>query len=269
MLWSRSSAGVYNPPPQRIDAVALRSRREPAPQAPGADCHHHTGSRGNSTERDGRRPALCVQEWSMTESERLTRRHFLTAATAVTGGVGAVAAAVPFVSSFRPSARAQALGAPVEVDVSKLEPGALMKVEWRGRADLCRAPHRGDARRARPRRRVARRPRFRRFHSAWLRAKRPPQRAPPFSRRRGRLHASGGVLRCRGSRSLPRISAPIGAVDSIVPAMVRRSTSPGAYLRAFRRRQTCRYRRTATSTTARYSSARTRGSCRWRARHRS
>lgn len=69
----------------------------------------------------------------MTESERLTRRHFLTAATAVTGGVGAVAAAVPFVSSFRPSARAQALGAPVEVDVSKLEPGALMKVEWRGR----------------------------------------------------------------------------------------------------------------------------------------
>lgn len=69
----------------------------------------------------------------MTQSERLTRRHFLTAATVVTGGVGAVAAAVPFVSSFRPSARAQALGAPVEVDVSKLEPGALMKVEWRGR----------------------------------------------------------------------------------------------------------------------------------------
>jgi ubiquinol-cytochrome c reductase iron-sulfur subunit len=58
----------------------------------------------------------------------------LTVATAVTGGVGAIATAVPFVVSFRPSARAQALGAPVEVDVSKIEVGALLKVEWRGRA---------------------------------------------------------------------------------------------------------------------------------------
>jgi ubiquinol-cytochrome c reductase iron-sulfur subunit len=70
----------------------------------------------------------------MTESSGFTRRHFLTVATAVTGGVGLVATAVPFVSSFKPSARAQALGAPVEVDVSKLEPGALIKVEWRGKA---------------------------------------------------------------------------------------------------------------------------------------
>ena len=70
----------------------------------------------------------------MTESAGLTRRHFLTGATAVTAGVGIVATAVPFVSSFQPSARAQALGVPVEVDVSKLEPGAMTKVEWRGRA---------------------------------------------------------------------------------------------------------------------------------------
>jgi len=69
----------------------------------------------------------------MTDNADLTRRHFLTAATAVTGGVGLVIAAVPFVASFRPSARAQALGAPVEVDISKVEPGALIKVEWRGR----------------------------------------------------------------------------------------------------------------------------------------
>ena len=69
----------------------------------------------------------------MTESSGFTRRHFLTVATAVTGGVGMAATAVPFVASFRPSARAQALGAPVEIDVSKLEPGALLKVEWRGR----------------------------------------------------------------------------------------------------------------------------------------
>jgi ubiquinol-cytochrome c reductase iron-sulfur subunit len=69
----------------------------------------------------------------MAESTGFTRRHFLTVATVVTGGVGAIATAVPFVVSFKPSARAQALGAPVEVDVSKLELGALLKVEWRGR----------------------------------------------------------------------------------------------------------------------------------------
>jgi len=70
----------------------------------------------------------------VTDNADLSRRHFLMAATALTGGAGIVAASVPFVASFRPSARAQALGAPVEVDISKLEPGALLKVEWRGRA---------------------------------------------------------------------------------------------------------------------------------------
>ena len=57
----------------------------------------------------------------------------MTVATVVTGGAGAIAAAVPFVASFKPSARAQALGAPVTVDISKLELGALLRVEWRGR----------------------------------------------------------------------------------------------------------------------------------------
>ena len=69
----------------------------------------------------------------MTESSGFTRRHFLTVATVVTAGSGAAATAVPFVASFKPSARAQALGAPVERDVSKLEPGAMVRVEWRGR----------------------------------------------------------------------------------------------------------------------------------------
>jgi ubiquinol-cytochrome c reductase iron-sulfur subunit len=69
----------------------------------------------------------------MAESTGFTRRHFLTVATVVTGGAGAIATAVPFVVSFKPSARAQALGAPVEIDVSKLELGAMTKVEWRGR----------------------------------------------------------------------------------------------------------------------------------------
>lgn len=61
------------------------------------------------------------------------RRKFLTAATAVVGGAGAVAVAVPFIKSWSPSAKAKAAGAPVEVNISKLEPGQLIRVEWRGK----------------------------------------------------------------------------------------------------------------------------------------
>jgi ubiquinol-cytochrome c reductase iron-sulfur subunit len=62
-----------------------------------------------------------------------SRRRFLTATTAVVGGVGAVFAAYPFLASWQPSAKAQAAGAPVEVDISRLEPGQRIEVEWRGR----------------------------------------------------------------------------------------------------------------------------------------
>src|SRR5579871_4925123 len=62
-----------------------------------------------------------------------SRRHFLTVATVVTGAVGAVMAAVPFVSSMEPSARAKALGGPVDIDVSKVEPGGQIKAKWRGK----------------------------------------------------------------------------------------------------------------------------------------
>ncbi|QJQ96420.1 MULTISPECIES: ubiquinol-cytochrome c reductase iron-sulfur subunit [Halomonadaceae] len=61
------------------------------------------------------------------------RRRFLVGATTVVGAVGAVGVAVPFVASWQPSARARAAGAPVRADVSKLEPGQRMTVEWRGR----------------------------------------------------------------------------------------------------------------------------------------
>jgi ubiquinol-cytochrome c reductase iron-sulfur subunit len=70
----------------------------------------------------------------MTEEVDTGRRHFLTVATIATGAVGAAFVAVPFLASWKPSARAKAMGAPVEVDVSKLEPGAMVKVEWRGKA---------------------------------------------------------------------------------------------------------------------------------------
>ncbi len=61
------------------------------------------------------------------------RRRFLTAATSVVGGVGVVGVAVPFIGSWNPSARAKAAGAPVEVNVSKIEPGQLIRAEWRGK----------------------------------------------------------------------------------------------------------------------------------------
>ncbi|WP_392538730.1 ubiquinol-cytochrome c reductase iron-sulfur subunit [Legionella sp. 227] len=61
------------------------------------------------------------------------RRRFLLTSTCVLGGIGALCALTPLVSSWLPSAKAQAEGAPVQVDVSKLEPGEQAVVEWRGK----------------------------------------------------------------------------------------------------------------------------------------
>ena len=61
----------------------------------------------------------------------LGRRKFLTAATAATAAVGAVFAVTPFVASWEPSERARAMGAPVSVDLSKLEVGQMVTYVWR------------------------------------------------------------------------------------------------------------------------------------------
>lgn len=61
------------------------------------------------------------------------KRRFLANSTAVVGGIGAVAAAVPFLKSWAPSARAKAAGAPVSVDIGNLQPGERLTVEWRGK----------------------------------------------------------------------------------------------------------------------------------------
>lgn len=60
------------------------------------------------------------------------KRRFLVAATGTCGGLACAGAAVPFVSSMLPSARAKAAGAPVEVDIGKLEPGQYLRTAWRG-----------------------------------------------------------------------------------------------------------------------------------------
>jgi len=65
------------------------------------------------------------------EGADLSRRKFLTNATIATGVVGAAFVAVPFVESWTPSERARALGAPTELDVSKIDPGQMTIVTWR------------------------------------------------------------------------------------------------------------------------------------------
>ena len=71
---------------------------------------------------------------SFSINDRMSgRRKFLVAATSVAGSIAGAAIATPFLLSMMPSERAKAAGAPVEVDISKLEPGMLLMVEWRGK----------------------------------------------------------------------------------------------------------------------------------------
>jgi len=62
----------------------------------------------------------------------LKRRQLLTIATSIIGGIGLGFSAIPFVASWLPSAKAKALGAPIEIDVSKIEYGQKVTLEWRG-----------------------------------------------------------------------------------------------------------------------------------------
>jgi len=70
----------------------------------------------------------------MNEQEKVdkTRRN-LVVATSVVGGAAGIGAAVPFAASMWPSERARAAGAPVEVDLSRIAPGELAVIEWRGK----------------------------------------------------------------------------------------------------------------------------------------
>ena len=65
------------------------------------------------------------------EAVDLSRRRFLTRATIATGAVGAAFAAVPFIESWQPSERARAQGEPVQVDLTKVEPGQMVTPVWR------------------------------------------------------------------------------------------------------------------------------------------
>lgn len=77
--------------------------------------------------------AQSVTHVSTDSIDDKSKRHFLIAATTVVGGIGVGFAAVPFILSLQPSAKTRAAGAPVEVDISKLEMGQRIIVEWRGK----------------------------------------------------------------------------------------------------------------------------------------
>ena len=61
------------------------------------------------------------------------RRRWLLAATGLVGATGLAVLGVPFIDYMLPSQRAKVAGAPVKVDVSKLDPGQQITVPWRGR----------------------------------------------------------------------------------------------------------------------------------------
>lgn len=62
-----------------------------------------------------------------------SKRQFLTSTLTVVGAIGTGYLAVPFLSQMQPSAKTMAAGAPVEVDINKIEPGQLIRVSWRGK----------------------------------------------------------------------------------------------------------------------------------------
>jgi ubiquinol-cytochrome c reductase iron-sulfur subunit len=71
----------------------------------------------------------------MSDNNQVDRgkRRFLIVATTAVGGAATVTAAVPFMMSMMPSQRALAIGAPVEVDIGKIEAGAKLDIEWQGK----------------------------------------------------------------------------------------------------------------------------------------
>ena len=66
-------------------------------------------------------------------TDRLSRRRFLTVSTSVVGALGVAAFSVPFIRAWQPNRKAQIAAAPIEVDISKLEDGQLIRVQWQGK----------------------------------------------------------------------------------------------------------------------------------------
>ncbi len=115
----------------------MASKRGKSPgQSPGRSPQSTTGDVAIDATQD---VSAAGSELANAESSIRTdqidpgRRRMLVTGAGVVGGLGAVALAAPMVASMSPSERAKAAGAPVEADISKLEPGQRLTVEWRGK----------------------------------------------------------------------------------------------------------------------------------------
>jgi ubiquinol-cytochrome c reductase iron-sulfur subunit len=158
------------------------------------------------------------------------KRRFLLATTTVASGVAAGAAGVPFVASMLPSERARAAGAPVEVDITALEPGQMMVVEWRGKPvwilhrtpQMLKAVQSDDGRVADPQSRRSEQPDYARNQFRSLK--------PEYLVVVG-ICTHLGCSPVQRSRRRPSPSPPTGAAASTAPATARCSISPGASTR--------------------------------------
>ncbi len=177
------------------------------------------------------------------------KRRFLLGATSVVGGIGIAASAVPFVMSFFPSERAKAAGAPVEVDIAKLEPGQKIDVEWRGKVvwlinrtpDMLASLPKVEPQLARPEVGAPQQPA--------VREERRRARSSPRSSSRSASARTSAARRRIAATSRPRTSAPTGSAASSARATSRSSTSPAASTRACPRRRTSSFRPIAISPT--------------------
>jgi len=184
-----------------------------------------------------------------TDGVDTSRRRFLTAATTVVGAVGAAGVAVPFITSMWPSARAQAAGAPVEADISKLEPGAMLTVEWRGKPVwLVRRTEQNltdlkslDSTLRDPNSEVEQQPSYAKNEYRSIK--------PEVAVLDWYLYPSWVVPRPSG-RKLPQLTwVRHGVAVSSVPVTVRASILPGVFIRVCRHRPTWKYRRIHISAT--------------------
>jgi ubiquinol-cytochrome c reductase iron-sulfur subunit len=173
------------------------------------------------------------------------RRRILVAAAAVVGGVGTVFTLVPFVKSMNPSAKAQAAGAPVEVDISKLEPGQKINVEWRGKPvwvvkrtpEMLEALPGLDATLADPASEVPQQPDY---------AKNPARSIKPEILVLIGICTHLGCSPTYRPEIAPEDMGRTGRAVSSAPATVRNSIWPAASTAVSLRRPTCTCRRTAT-----------------------
>jgi len=187
-----------------------------------------------------------ANEASNADAVDKVKRRFLVGATSVVGGIGVIATATPFMMSMWPSERAKAAGVPVEVDVSKIEPGQKIDVEWRGKVvwllnrtqPMLDSLPKLDPRVADPQSKV-------------------PQQ-PPYCQNEHRsikpmLFIAVGICTHprTARRSRRRTSVPTGSAAFSAHATSRSSTWPAACTRASLRRSTSSCRRTSMRATRR------------------